>query len=52
MLGIGWRNRYHEEWVNQYKQRYFSDIIELSTKLPFLFFQFFYDKLRPMDTDY
>ena len=46
----GWRNQYHYDWiVSKYKDAYFNDIVELSSKLSYEEFIFFYQNLKPID---
>ena len=46
----GWRNQYHYDWiVSKYKDAYFNDIVELSGKLSYEEFIFFYENLKPID---
>jgi hypothetical protein len=53
LLVEGWNNKYHyERYMEEYRDRYFSDIVEVSTVLPFEDFTLFYEGLRPMDKDY
>jgi len=48
----GWKNRYHQEWVDSYYEQYFNDLVPLSTELPYAFYQFFYQFLKPSTKNY
>jgi hypothetical protein len=47
----GWRNRYHQAWVDGVSDRYFADLVGLSTTLPYMFFQFYYQYCKPMGSN-
>lgn len=38
LLAEGWRNKYHADWVLEYRSKYYADLITLSDSLPFAFF--------------
>ena len=49
-ITAGWRNHVHHEWLStEYCEKYFKDILELSTILDFSQFKFFYSRLKPLD---
>ena len=52
LLVEGWRNKFHQTWVDSYQDEFFEDIVTLSHILPYSFFVFFYSNLRPLSTDY
>ena len=48
----GWRSDYHYEWITtNYEQRYYEDIVAICKQLSFEEFQFFYDNLRPLNSN-
>lgn len=50
-VGNGWNNALHSEWLLEYKERYFADILVASKELVGDHFEFFYQHLAPIDDD-
>ena len=50
---IGWRNLYHYEWMQEFRERYFTDAISLLALVPDTLpeghYQSFYQNLKPID---
>jgi hypothetical protein len=52
LMAAGWRHPAHFELLfSDYRARVFKDLIELSEKLDFTQFRFFYRTLKPLDDD-
>lgn len=50
LITAGWRNQIHYEWLStEYREKYFKDIISLSSVLDYSQLQFFYNRLKPLD---
>ncbi len=50
-LANGWNHQSHAEWLLEYKDRYFADMITVSQQFEGDHFQVFYQDLAPIDDD-
>ena len=50
-IAHGWNHPYHRERLLKYRDRYFKDVQELSSRMRGDHFAAFYDNLAPIDDD-
>ena len=51
-MADGWNHPYHAEWLKEYKDQYFKDVVAISNSLEGDHYEFFISNLIPTDDDY